>query len=57
VNGVFLIENVPTGYYVIVNKTGENKWAQLTDEFGITSERTLIHAGEQYDIGTLRLKK
>ena len=56
-NGTFLIENVPPGYYVIVNKTGDNKWAQLTDQFGITSERTLIQAGEQYDIGTLKLEK
>ncbi|HMD80756.1 MAG TPA: two-component regulator propeller domain-containing protein, partial [Anaerolineales bacterium] len=54
-NGVFLIENVPAGYYVIVAET-EDSWAQLTDEFGITSERTLIQAGEQYDLGTLTLE-
>ncbi len=55
-NGVFLIENVPTGYYVIVAETGTG-WAQLTDTYGITSERTFIEAGQQYDIGTLTLEK
>lgn len=54
-NGVFLIENIPTGYYVIVAETGEGSWAQLTDQFGISSERTLIQAGEKYDIETLKL--
>lgn len=55
-NGVFLIENVPAGYYVIVAETGDGSWAQFTDEFGITSEKTLIQAGEQYDIETLTLE-
>ncbi len=56
-DGSFLIENVPAGYYVIVAETGDNSWAQLTDEFGITSEKTLIQAGEQYDIETLKLEE
>ena len=30
---------------------------QLTDQFGITSERTLIQAGEKYDIETLTLEE
>ena len=55
-NGEFSFENVPAGYYVIVADTGDGSWAQLTDEFGITSERTLIQAGEQYDFGTLTLE-
>ena len=55
-NGNFLFENIPTGYYVIVADTGDGSWAQLTDEFGITSERTLIQPGEQYDLGTLTLE-
>ena len=55
-NGVFLFENVPAGYYVIVAETTTG-WAQLTDEFGITSEKTLIQAGEAYDIETLTLEK
>ena len=54
-NGVFLFENVPAGYYVIVAET-DTGWAQLTDEFGITSEKTLIQAGEAYDIETLTLE-
>jgi hypothetical protein len=54
--GVFLIENVPAGYYVIVAETPTG-WAQLTDEFGISSEKTLIPAGENYDIGTLTLEE
>jgi len=54
--GVFLIENVPAGYYVIVAETATG-WAQLTDQFGIISERTLIQAGEQYDIETLTLEE
>ena len=56
-DGVFLIENVPAGYYVIVAETGDSSWAQLTDEFGISSEKTLIQAGEQYDIETLTLEE
>ena len=56
-NGAFLIENVPTGYYVIVAETGDGSWAQLTDQFGITSERSLIQAGEAHDIGTLTLEE
>ena len=55
-NGVFLFENVPAGYYVIVAET-DTGWAQLTDEFGITSEKTLIQAGEAYDIETLTLEE
>ena len=54
-NGVFLFEDVPAGYYVIVAETTTG-WAQLTDEFGITSEKTLIQAGEAYDIETLTLE-
>ena len=56
-DGSFLIENVPAGYYVIVAETGDGTWAQLTDEFGITSEKTLIQAGEEYDVGTLTLEE
>ena len=56
-NGVFLIENVPAGYYVIVADTGGGNWAQLTDQYGISSERTLIQAGESHDIQTLTLKE
>ena len=55
-NGIFLFEDVPAGYYVIVAETGTG-WAQLTDQFGITSEKTLIQAGEQYDIETLTLEE
>ncbi len=55
-NGVFKFENVPAGYYVIVAETGTG-WARLTDEFGISSERTLIPAGENYDIGVLTLEE
>jgi hypothetical protein len=56
-DGTFLIENVPAGYYVIVAETGADTWAQLTDEFGITSEKTLIQTGEQVDIETLTLEE
>jgi len=55
-NGVFLFAEVPAGYYVIVADTGGG-WAVLTDQFGIASERTLIEAGEQYDIETLTLEE
>ena len=56
-DGAFLIENVPAGYYVVVAETGDGSWAQLTDEFGISSERTLIQAGEKYDVGKLTLEE
>jgi len=55
-NGGFLFEGVPAGYYVIVAETGTG-WAQLTDQFGLTSERTLVQAGEQVDVETLTLEK
>jgi sugar lactone lactonase YvrE len=55
-SGVFTFEDVPAGYYVIVAETGDG-WAQLTDQFGISSERTLILAGENHDIGTLTLEE
>ena len=54
-NGAFLFEDVPAGYYVVVTETGDGSWAQLIDQYGILSERTLIQAGEDYDIGTLTL--
>ena len=56
-DGSFLFENVPAGYYVIVAETGDGDWAQLTDDFGISSERTLIQAGETYDIRTLTVEE
>jgi hypothetical protein len=55
-NGVFNFTDIPAGYYVIVAETSTG-WAQLTDEFGIGSERTLIPAGQSYDIGVLTVKK
>lgn len=55
-NGAFTFTDVPAGYYVIVSETGDG-WAQLTDEFGIGSERTLLPAGQPYDIGVLTLKE
>ncbi len=53
--GVFTFSNVPAGYYIIVAETGTG-WAQLTDQFGISSERTLLAPGDTYDIGTLTLE-
>jgi len=55
-NGVFLLENIPASYYVTVVDTGEG-WAQLADQFGILSERTLIQAGEEHDMRTLTLEE
>lgn len=56
-DGSFLIENVPAGFYVIVAETGDGDWAQLVDDFGISSERTLIQAGQAYDVGTLTVEE
>jgi hypothetical protein len=56
-DGTFLIENVPAGYYVIVAETSTDNWAQLTDQYGISSERTLIQPGEKHDIETLKLQE
>lgn len=55
-SGAFKFENVPPGYYVLVAETGDG-WAQLTTQFGIGSERTLLQPGEDYDIGTLTLEE
>ena len=54
--GAFKIEDIPAGYYVIASETATG-WAQLTTEFGIGSERTLIAAGKKVDVGTLTLQK
>jgi streptogramin lyase len=56
-DGVFLLENVPVGYYVIVADTGGGHWAQLVDQYGISSERTLVQAGESHDIQTLTVEQ
>jgi hypothetical protein len=56
-DGAFTFENVPTGYYVIVSENGSGGWAQLSDQFGISSERTLVKPGEKVDVGTLTLDK
>ena len=54
--GAFTFENVPPGYYVIVSETGSS-WAQLTDQFGISSQRLLLTPGEKHDLETLTLEK
>jgi len=56
-DGAFTFENVPAGYYVIVSENGSGGWAQLSDQFGISSERTLVKPGEKVDVGTLTLDK
>jgi hypothetical protein len=56
-DGAFTFENVPTGYYVIVSENGSGGWAQLSDQFGISSERTLVKPGEKVDVGNLTLDK
>ncbi len=53
--GVFLFENVPAGYYVLAAET-DSGWAQLTTEFGIGSERTLVLPGQAVDMGLLTLQ-
>ncbi len=55
-DGQFAFDDVPPGYYVLVAET-KSGWVQLTDQFGIGSERTLIEPGEDYDIGTLTVEK
>jgi len=55
-NGLIPHRRNRAGYYVIVAETGTG-WAQLTDQFGMISEWTLIQAGEQYDIETLTLEE
>src|SRR5262249_30203673 len=56
-NGAFLFDDVTAGYYVIIADAGGGNWAQLTDKYGISSERTLIQAGETHDIQTLTVKE
>lgn len=55
-DGEFTFNDVPPGYYVLVAET-DSGWVQLTDQFGIGSERTLVEEGEEYDIGTLSVEK
>jgi hypothetical protein len=51
-DGNFIFEDVPEGYYIIVFETDDG-WAQITNEFGIGSERVPIVAGEELEVGTL----
>ncbi len=55
-DGEFTFEDVPPGYYVLVAET-KSGWVQLTDLLDLGSERALIEAGKDYDVGTLSLKK
>lgn len=55
-DGEFTFRDIPPGYYVLVAET-DSGWVQLTDQFGIGSERTLVEPDEDYDIGTLTVSK
>ena len=54
-DGYFEFLDLPTGYYVITVYTGE-RWAQLTADVAVISERQLVAAGEKTDIGELFVK-
>ena len=50
--GYFEFQDLPAGYYVITVNVGGG-WAQLTAENVSLSERVLVEAGENKDIGKL----
>lgn len=56
VQGKFIFENVPPGYYTLVMKVGD-QWAQLTGNIGLVSEQVLVEPGEMTDVGTITIKK
>ncbi|MBN2086004.1 MAG: hypothetical protein JW748_12365 [Anaerolineales bacterium] len=51
--GKFSFPDLPEGYYVITIQTGDS-WAQLGD---LTSERILVEAGKETDLGELEVEE
>jgi hypothetical protein len=54
-DGSFVFENVPPGYYYLYAETGDNDWAGLLEDSGFDLERILVKPGEQYDLGPLEI--
>jgi hypothetical protein len=53
-DGSFVFENVPPGYYYLYAKTGAD-WAGLLEDNGFNLQRILVKPGEQYDLGSLEI--
>lgn len=53
--GRFTISDVPAGMYIITI-FANGGWAQLTGQFSLFSERVLVEAGKETDIGDLTLQ-
>jgi hypothetical protein len=54
-DGYFTATELPEGYYVITVNHGE-KWMRITDSLGISSERVLVRAGEQNNLGQVMVE-
>lgn len=54
-DGKFLFLDVPAGYYIITVNSGDG-WAQLTGQYSAFSERVLVGAGDDVDVGELTLQ-
>ncbi|MBN2550439.1 MAG: hypothetical protein JXB15_14845 [Anaerolineales bacterium] len=54
-DGRFILPDVPAGYYIITVNSGDG-WAQLTGQYSAFSERVLVGAGDDVDVGELTLQ-
>jgi len=52
VPGSFVFPDLPAGYYVVTVNTGEG-WIQFTGDLGLVSQRVLVEAGQESDLGEL----
>jgi hypothetical protein len=55
-DGNFTAADLPEGYYGIAVKYGD-EWVRMTNSLGISSERVLVKAGDQKDLGTITIEK
>lgn len=53
--GNFTVADLPPGRYSVTMATGENKWAQLTGDFGV-GEGAEVTPGQENNLGTLTIK-
>jgi ligand-binding sensor domain-containing protein len=55
-DGYFTATDLPESYYGIAVKYGD-KWVRMTNSLGISSERVLVRAGDQKDLGTITIEE
>jgi hypothetical protein len=53
-SGIFVLSDLPRGYYILTISPEPGQWAQLTTGSGFVSERVPIVAGEETDLGEIK---